>query len=355
MLSVHPLIDLAHDASPEARARLAAETADLFLRDTSPGTSGQAELLGEILTRLYAFARQDVRARLSAALALSDWAPVGLVRALATDSIDIAQPVISFCPVLDDAGLVDVVQTCGLEHRVCVAARDSIGETVTDALIETREHPVISILADNATARISVAGFTRALDCVRDDPRLVDALAGRPDLPASLVATAFALAGRDARAAIARRLPPGLETRLTRLAELVSVEAAEAHLGEPLPEPLGRQLARGVTWRPPVTTGQILASLVRGERTVVLRGLAEILGVDGPALARRLLEGTTDLLALAARGTGFEIPTVRALHDLLRGNGSVWSRDDERQVALTWMRSTPDTARQQIRALLEQS
>jgi hypothetical protein len=354
----HPLVDLARDSSPEARARLAAHTAELFLNDISEAGSAQGQHYAAILSRLYAYARQDVRAKLSAALALSDWAPLELVRALAADSFEIAQPVISFCPVLDEQGLVDVVRTCGVEHRVCVAGRDNIGEAVTGALIEAREQVVIAALADNDSARIAPDSFARALDIVKDDARLVDTLVARPDLPASLVATAYALAGRDARAAIARRLPPGLEARLTRLAEIVVVEATEAQLESPLPGGLGPQVAHGVSGkttpsaRTAPTTGQILASLVRGERNQVLRGMAEHLGVPGPVLAKRLSEGSVEFLALVARAGGFEIPTVRALHDMLTSGKSIWSRDDERAVALTWMRTTPASARQQVRSVL---
>lgn len=352
MTVAHPLVDLARDASPEARARLAAQTADLFLSDTSEADSPQVTLYGEVLARLYQYARQDVRAKLSAALALCDWAPVELVRELARDTFDIAQPVIAFCPVLDDEGLIDVVRTCGIEHRVCVASRDNIGEAVTTALIDARETQVIAALADNQSARISPDSFARAMDLVREDPKLTDALVSRPDLPATLVATAYAMAGRDARAAIAGRLPPGLESRLTRLASIVCIEAAHEQVDGGIGEQLGQAVAASVSSKPKITSGQILGALVRSDRNQVLRGLAELLGVSGPALARRLTEGSTDTLALVARASGFEIPTVRALHDVIATKKSVWSRDDERQVALTWMRTSQEAARQQLRSLI---
>jgi hypothetical protein len=374
MPPLHPLVQLARDASPEARAALAAETADLFLNHSGDSDSREHILYGDVLARLYQYARQDVRARLAAALAMSEWAPRELVREIARDRIEVAQPVIVFCPVLDEAGLIDVVRTCGIEHSVCVASRDNIGEAVTDALIAKDDAQVVAALAENATARISESGYARALDIVEEETALVDLLASRPGLPASLVATAYAKAGQQARETIARRLPPDLSARLTRLVQIVCVSATEGEVGARLPDHLADGMQQRIagpetetvilpglpgagrkTGRGKASVGGLMGALLRRDRNGFLRGLADLLGVEGRDLNRMLSLGGTEALCTALRAAGFEMASVRPVHDLIGRGGqgdAVWNREDERCVALEWMRNSPETARQSLRATL---
>lgn len=347
----HPLVDLAADASPRARAALVSATADKFLDTADVASLMERTLFAEILVRLYVFARQDVRQKLAAALAMSEWAPVDLARELAMDTIEVAQPVISFCPALNDDVLVAVVRNCGREHRICVAERPNIGEAVSGALIASDDDKVLLALAGNITARIAPEDFQLAMDMLRGEPRGFDALVSRQDLPPSLVASAYALAGSEARAQIGQRMPPRLETRLNRLAEYVLADAADmrasASLDAEAEESL-RRAARGVSGATTIkpTAGSLLAALMRGDRRIFYRGLASLLDLPFATVSTKLASPTPEAVTLVARAAHFDLGIVRTLYEQLNDPGAPWTPDSERAANLTWMSCSASSARE---------
>ena len=210
----HPLISLAENSSREAREALVAATAAQFLDTGDEASLMERTLFSDILVKLYNFARQEVRLKLSATLAMADWAPIELVRELAMDSFEIAQPILAFCPILNDDILVEVVKSCGFEHRMTIAARSCIGELVSQSLIETEDKNILNSLAANLTARIAANAFEHAMNVLSETPDTLNALITRHDLPPSLVAAAFAIAGAEARDAITARVSPRIASRL---------------------------------------------------------------------------------------------------------------------------------------------
>jgi uncharacterized protein (DUF2336 family) len=343
----HPLIDLAYDKSEAARTALVSQTAVQFLDESDAANLMERTLFADILVRLYKHARQDVRQKLSSALAMAEWAPANLVRELALDTIDIAEPIIAFCPVVNDDILIEVVRACGLEHRLCVAERPHIGQEVCGALIAVDDERVLCALAENATAHIDPDDFGLAMDMLRGSAEGLDVLVQRYDLPTKMVATAYALAGSQARQVIANRLPPRLERRLTSLTEMVTSDAADAATDGTMSPDLAQALRRSVrqsSAKP--TPGSLLAALMRGERRSFIRGLAEVLNLPSEGIARKLSVPDSELLALAARGALFDISVVRTLFEHLTDGQTAWTPADDRTVSLVWMRTTPDTARQ---------
>lgn len=347
MLSGHPLVQLAGDKTRAAREALVSATADQFLDDARAATLLERTLFSDILVKLYGFARQEIRQRLSSALAVADWAPPELVRELALDTIDIAQPIISFCPVLNDDILIEVIRRCDLEHRVCIADRPCIGGPVSNRLIGTRNERVVATLAKNTTARIDVADFKIAIEVLRDNQDNIDVLVGRHDLPPSLIATAYALAGAQTRLAIALRLPAKLDQRLTRLTEFVASDAADGRNSRPLSAELHEAVRSSVRNNSPTPTpGFLLASLMRGERAAFFAGLANLLQLPSSGVARKLANADSEMIALVARAANFDATIVRTIFETLHNDGQAWTVADDRQVAMVWMRFAPSSARQ---------
>lgn len=354
MIDVHPLVLLAGDSTRAAREALVSATADQFLDDARQSTLLERSLFSDILVKLYSFARQEIRQRLSSALAMADWAPVELVRELALDTIDIAQPIISFCPVLNDDILIEVVRKCDLEHRICIADRPCIGKPVSNKLIKTRNERVVAALAKNTTARIDVADFKEAIDILRDNQDNIDALVSRHDLPHSLIATAYALAGAQTRLAIALRLPPKLDQRLTRLTEFVASDAADGRSSEPLSANLNEAVRNSVRNNSPTPTpGFLLASLMRGERRTFFTGLAHLLDLPSAGVSQKLEKADSETIALVARAANFDASIVRTVFEILQNDGQSWTATDDRHVAMVWMRFAPSSARQHFGASLK--
>lgn len=346
----HPLIKLAENDSREAREALVAATAEQFLDNGEAASLMERTLFSDILVKLYQFARQEVRLKLSATLAMADWAPVDLVRELALDSFDIAQPILSFCPILNDDILVEVVQACGYDHRQAIAERPCIGERVSHSLIETDDKKVLATLAANVTARITSADFERAMNSLSDMPESLNLLVQRHDLPPSLVAAAFALAGAEARDIIVSRVSPKIADRLVTIVADTSAEAASSAaktaFRHPLPDRVVDQVrtsARKLDIKP--TPGFLVAALMRGERDQFVRGLAYILELPIAGVSRKLANADTESIALAARAANFDSSIVRTIYETLESRAIPWTIGDDRTVALVWMRCSPNAAR----------
>jgi uncharacterized protein (DUF2336 family) len=353
MTSAHPLVLLASDSTRAAREALVSATADQFLDDARAATLMERTLFSDILVKLYSFARQEIRQKLSSALAMADWAPVELVRELALDTIDIAQPIISFCPVINDDILIEVVRACDFEHRVCIADRPCIGEAVSTKLIETKNERIIATLAKNVTARINVSDFGKAMDILKDRQDSVDALVGRHDLPPSLVATAYAIAGAQTRMAISMRLPTQLDQRLTRLTEFVAADAADGRQGVPLSHELNNAVRHSVRQNSPTPTpGFLLATLMRGERNAFFSGVASLLELPAKGVAEKLSKAETETIALVARAANFDASIVRTIYETLEMDGRAWTVADDRKAAMVWMRFSPITAQSHFSASL---
>ncbi len=353
MVEVHPLVKLASDSSRAAREALVSATADQFLDDARAATLLERTLFSDILVKLYVYARQEIRQKLSSALAMADWAPLDLVRELALDTIDIAQPIISFCPVMNDDILIEVVSVCDFEHRICIAERPCIGEAVSSKLISTKNDRVVAALARNATARIHLADFKDAIEVLRDSPTDIDSLAGRHDLPPSLIAVAYALAGAQTRMSISMRLPAKLDKRLTRLTQFVASDSADGRTSEALSNELNNKVRNLVRSKAtPPTPGFLLAALMRGERASFFAGLATLLNLPHDGVSSKLVDGNTETIAQVARAANFDVSIVRTISDILGPVGRNWTTADDRQVAMVWMRFSPTSAKQHFGASL---
>lgn len=354
MVSVHPLVQLASDPTRAAREALVSATADRFLDDARSATLLERTLFSDILVKLYGFARQEIRQKLSSALALADWAPLELVRELALDTIDIAQPIISFCPVINDDILLEVVRVCDFEHRICIADRPCIGEAVSGKLISTGNTRIVAALAQNATARIEASDFKLAMDVLAEKQEDADILVSRHDLPPSLVATAYALAGAQTRLSIAMRLPTKLDQRLTRLTEFVASDAADGRTFDALSEDLNKAVRTSVRNNSPTPTpGFLLAALMRGERDAFFVGLASLLNLPSNGVAVKMATAEPEIIALVARAVNFEASIVRTIYETLETDGKAWTVADDRKAAMVWMRYSPTTARQHFGASLK--
>ncbi len=350
----HPLLELASDTSRAAREALVSATAEQFLDDERAATLMERTLFSDILVKLYGFARQEIRQKLSAALAMADWAPVELVRELALDNIDVAQPVLSFCPVINDDILIEVVDKCDFDHRMCIADRPLIGENVTTKLITTKNVKIVATLARNATARISTNDFKVAINILRDKPDDIDALVGRHDLPASLIAVAYGLAGAKTRIAVAMRLPTKLEKRLTRLTEFVAADSADGRTSENIDDKQSGGIRRSVRHSVSTATpGMLLAALMRGERGAFFVGLAGLLDLPSQGVARKLTKADSNTVALVARAANFDASIVRTIYEILDAKAKPWTPADEHVCAMVWMRHAPQGARQQFGASLK--
>lgn len=114
----------------------------------------------------------DARRYVSAALSETEYAPLGLVRRLSDESVDIAAPLLIRSPALSDVALIALIGRHGLPHARAIARRPGLNQTIAD-LIRVLERPRLvypeTTGQDQAPAAAATASAT--VDTSQDTPK----------------------------------------------------------------------------------------------------------------------------------------------------------------------------------------
>ena len=180
------LLKLARDRSIEGRTGLVQSVGDLFFNTDKVLSGRERSLMTEILRQLIHDVELSVRLALSERLAGEDGAPKDLIEILANSEIEVAYPILRDSSVLQDIDLIEIIQHRTMNHQLAVAMRDSLTESVSNALVETGNSDVIKTMLDNSGAEISA----RTLEFLVDQSKTIDSyqnpLLHRKDLGSDL-------------------------------------------------------------------------------------------------------------------------------------------------------------------------
>jgi uncharacterized protein (DUF2336 family) len=176
---------------------------DLFLRDAERYTESQIELFDDVILRLSSAMEKAVRRELAERLAPVMSAPKTIIRSLAQDDeIDVARPILMLSSQLDDTTLASIARTKSQEHMLAIAGRKTVGEKVTDVLVERGDSRVAMSVAANEGARFSAKGYDALVERSKDDDLLAECVGLRKDIPPYL----FRVILSSAREQVRKRL-----------------------------------------------------------------------------------------------------------------------------------------------------
>lgn len=153
---VDHLLEMSRDRSEAGRTHLVNAVCDLFVDSEHEYSDRESALLTGILRHLIGEIEAEVRKDLAERLCKVATVPRELIIELANDEISIAQSILLNSPVLRDPDLIEIIRHRACEHQLAIAARRDIGESVSDALVETDDVGVIATLLDNKSAVISL-------------------------------------------------------------------------------------------------------------------------------------------------------------------------------------------------------
>jgi len=178
------------------------------------GSYSEDEVLtfGKVIGRLADEIEVEVRAQLSQRLAGFDRAPVNVIHKLAfDDAIEVAGPVLEQSVQLDDSTLVANASSKSQSHMLAISRRNSIGESVTDVLVERGNSAVVNSLAGNSGASFSSPGLLHMVKRAEGDSILAEQLGLRKDVPRHLFQQLIAKATDDVRKRLASERPEMME------------------------------------------------------------------------------------------------------------------------------------------------
>lgn len=214
-------------AGPNSRAMLAKRVTDVVCLPSSEITPQERHLAGDLLVEMLLEGDSELRRKCARRVAALTEPPHRVLRLLARDEIDIAQPILEDSDALTDADLVEIVRATTVEHRLVLARRDRLSELVVQALIEPREPAVLRAALNNEKARFYYRTLDQAIVMSRQDPELARLILRRPEMRPSQALVMFWWCGHEERRVIFQRF--AAERRLLQEAagDVFAVAAGE--------------------------------------------------------------------------------------------------------------------------------
>ncbi len=186
-------------------------------------------LIGDLLATTLAPLPLAQRRALADRLAPCADAPPNVIRLLARDTIEVAQPVLAQSPVLTFEDLAALAAEGSDDHACALAARPDLPAACAGILIGRHSENVLLTLINNHTARLASGDLARLVSLSQYYPALHMALLLRDDLPAAQAWRLADWGSETLKALIVERYgprpaPPG-ETGLYETLEIIDIPA----------------------------------------------------------------------------------------------------------------------------------
>ena len=223
-------------------------------------------------------AAEQVRRALAVTLKASPLVPRDVANRLARDIESIAVPVLNFSPVFDDEDLAEIVRVGGPVRQGAVARRPVLTEKVTGAIAEYGVAEAVRTACENKGAAFSEQGLQTAIDRFEAAESVLEAIALRSALPASVTERLVTLVTGELRERLVNghdispetALAVAIGTRERASLDLVEQAARAADLPA-----FVAHLRRGQR----LTASLLLRGLANGHMSFFEWGLAELSGV----------------------------------------------------------------------------
>jgi uncharacterized protein (DUF2336 family) len=242
-------------------------------------------------------------------------APRDLVVLLANDEIEVAHPVLVLSEILDDSELLDIIRRHTMEHRLAVAMRKSLSETVSDAIVGTGDSGVIRVLIENPGARISPPTMEHLVEASRNEPSFQAPLLNRKDLNARLARRMYWWVSAALRKHIAKNFDvdsDALDSNIVSTVKGILGEGSETAIDS------ADDAARCLAEKGAITPPLMIQTLREGQTGLFEAMFAEHVGLGKAMIKRFISEPGGEGLAIAAKSTGMYKPDFATIFLLSR-------------------------------------
>ena len=321
-----PASALAAEEAAHRRARglIAERLADIVTWPATRISPHERQLAGDILITLLRTADVGLRAACAKRMAMIVDAPKVVLRFLARDVIEVAEPLLETAPGFDDSDIVASIAAGTPAHWAALARRRNLSETVTEALIQTGDPTVIETVLRNAFTKLSGAGVDMIVSLSRQYPRLAPALLTREEMKPPQGLTLFWWADGDARLHILRRFAVDRAVLLQEVTDLFSMAARENWTDREARVALQfierRQRSRAAAARSPHGSleGAVQAMASSGLSRDLVVEISHLCGIRPSIGARILADPGGEPIAVLAKAVGLKRDFVQQLWDAMK-------------------------------------
>ena len=303
------LVELAGENSSERRRELLREITDVFLDDPAGYSGKETQYFGEIMGKVAYDLERQVREELARRLAAEAAAPPDLIMRLAGDEIEVAHPVLTQSPVLQESDLIALAEQKGQDHLFAITKRQDIGERLSDVLVDKGDDRVVEGLVRNQTAKIGRDTMEKVVARAESSPTLQAPLVDRPDLPADLMKDMLTFVSEE------------IKTKILQQTNMVNAEKLDELL-EDVGAKIGGEskLRNNSRSKPEVTIQELIENGELNEGKLVelakqrqipelICGLAHLSELDIPTTRRAIMDRSGEGLAIVCKSCGFNQST----------------------------------------------
>ncbi len=341
------LAALATETSSEKRRELLEGITETFFAAADEFSPRENDLFGQIIGQVAKDLEEQVRSRLSERLSDVSTAPKSLVLQLANDVISVAAPQLLRSKVLKDVDLIEIINKSSGEHQRVIARRETVSESVADALVMKGDDNVLQSLAENLGADLSRGAKEILVQRSENVEALHRPLVDRADLDGDLKHEMYWWVSSALRTHIVNETGADEAMVEEMLREPTSVMAERAR------ETANMSKAEKVIQRT-AQLGQLnqdyMVQLLRqGNNEQFLYAFSYLTDVDINTAKRILSDTGYEAVAIACRASSFDLSTFSAIVLLRGGNGKQKGGSEVAALLDTYMQLPEATAKRAIR------
>ena len=327
------------------RVELLRSITDLFFAGGVDYSDDQLDVFDDVFACLVQNIEVSARALLANRLAPHPAAPRRIIHTLAfDDAIEVAEPVLTQSPRLDDAALIENARTKSQAHLLAISRRKALSGAVTDVLVERGNLEVVTSAAGNPGAEFSETGYAKLVERAEGNDELAASVGSRSSIPRHHLLKLIAKASHavrdrlnathpDTREEIAGAVKQVAATAQRRsAADDAGVMAARAHVGK-LHE-AGR-----------LTESEVAAFARDSKFNETNAAIACLTNVPFVTVETMMIESRSEGVMVLAKVLDFSWATVKAILDMRGGLPA----NDEAFTKVSYERLKPSTAQQVLR------
>lgn len=321
--------------------------ASLLLDGDVSYNAEQIALFDQILSRLIDGIEATVRAELAARLCNASVAPPRLLRQLALDEmVEVAAPLLCRSEQLDDAILVECVDTRSQGHLLAISRRRAVSAAVTDRLVIRGDTPVLLAVVANKGSRFSENGFALLVRRAEGNDALADGVGVRADLPRHHFLRLLSMASDMVRVRLEAIDPQNardIRAVVAQVAETIASRVA------PAPRDFIGAVDRVHALKAAGTLGdrEILHFLAEGKLEDALAAVALLADLDVAGVDQALRQRRPEALLTILKAVGLGWPTAKAFLRAHAAENQLPPSEADRALE-GFARLNPETARQAL-------
>ena len=344
---IDELEDVIANSETGRRAEVFRRVTDLFLSGSAKYSEDQVAVFGDVMGRLINEIGESTRAEFGCQLADIPNAPQNIIRKLAFDnSIDVAGAILSKSERLDEESLAECAKTMSQDHLLAISRRHSLGEVVTDVLVDRGNQEVAISVASNHGAKLSEFGYSTLIERAENDGDLALNVLTRPEISRQHALSLFTRASESVRLKLEeadRRNTKQTRNMLAHALDQVQTKTREQSPGFSAAFSLVKSLHESGKLSESHLTE--FARAGKFDETVVAISLIGNLPIG--VVERTIANDKSDQLLIVAKSINLSWDTAKAMLDMQAGSNNRCPRAMEKSFA-NFTKLRPETARKAI-------